>query len=114
MARNSGSLLIVVLAILLASALNEAASGGGWKPITDPKDPKVVEVGKFAVTEHNKEAASALVFQDVVKGQTQVVAGINYQLVIGAGDGTPAGARKNYQAVVWEQQSGDLKLLSFQ
>ncbi|KAL0443026.1 UNVERIFIED_CONTAM: Cysteine proteinase inhibitor 1 [Sesamum latifolium] len=114
MARNSGSLLIVFLAILLASALNEASVVGGWKPITNPKDPKVVEIGKFAVTEHNKEAGSALAFQDVVKGQTQVVAGINYQLVIGAGDGTPAGVRLYYQALVWEQPSGNLKLLNFQ
>ncbi|KAL2245005.1 cysteine proteinase inhibitor 5-like [Sesamum indicum] len=114
MARESGSLLFVFLAILLASALNEASNVGGWQPI-NPKDPQVVDIANFAVTEHNKEAGSALVFQDVVKGQKQVVAGINYQLVIAAGDGTPAGVRLYYQAIVWEQASQkSRKLLSFQ
>ncbi|KAL0353293.1 UNVERIFIED_CONTAM: Cysteine proteinase inhibitor 1 [Sesamum angustifolium] len=114
MALKSASLLFVFLAILLASSLNEASPVGAWQPI-DPKDPKVVEIANFAVTEHNKEAGSALVFQDVVKGTKQVVAGINYELVIAAGDGTPAGVRLYYQARVFEQPSQkSRKLLSFQ
>ncbi|KAK4439438.1 Cysteine proteinase inhibitor 1 [Sesamum alatum] len=120
MARKSRSLLFVFLAILLSSALNEAspvwkrkATVGGWRPIDNPKDPKVVEIANFAVTEHNKEASTALVFEAVVKGETQVVAGTNYRLVIAAKDGSPTGS-KQYQAVVWDKPSLKFrKLVSF-
>ncbi|KAK4439440.1 Cysteine proteinase inhibitor 1 [Sesamum alatum] len=120
MARNSLSLLFVFLAILLASALNEASPvwqrktihGPGWRPINNPKDPQVVEIAKFAVTEHNKEASTALAFEAVVKGETQVITG-TYWLVIAAKDGSATGS-KQYQAVVWDEQSLKFrKLVSF-
>ncbi|KAL0306949.1 UNVERIFIED_CONTAM: Cysteine proteinase inhibitor 1 [Sesamum radiatum] len=102
MAHKLRSLLCVFLAILVASPLNEAFPVGGWKPIDNPKDPKVVEIANFAVTEHNKVARTALAFESVVKGETQVVAGTNYRLVIAAKDGSAADS-KQYRALVWDK-----------
>ncbi|KAK4353744.1 hypothetical protein RND71_025938 [Anisodus tanguticus] len=74
---------------------------GGWSPITDTHDRQVVEIGKFAVDQHNKEAKSNLVFKRVVKGETQVVAGTNYRLVIAAKDGSHSSSK--YLAIVWDK-----------
>ncbi|KAK6938876.1 Cystatin domain [Dillenia turbinata] len=73
---------------------------GGWQPITNLKDPHVVEIAEFAVTQHNKVAKENLKFESVIKGETQVVAGMNYKLVLAAKDGE---AENNYEAVVWEK-----------
>ncbi|KAK4439439.1 Cysteine proteinase inhibitor 1 [Sesamum alatum] len=121
MARKSPSLLFVFLAILLVSALSEASpvwkrktAVGGWQSIDNPKDPQVVEIANFAVTEHNKEASTALAFEAVVKGEKQVVAGTNYRLVIAAKDGS-ATSSKQYQAVVWDKPLQKFrKLVSFE
>ncbi|KAF3628410.1 Cysteine proteinase inhibitor 5 [Capsicum annuum] len=82
---------------------------GGWKPITDIKDPEVVEAGKFAVDEHNKEAKTTLEFQEVTKGESQVVQGINYRLTISAKDGD---SLHNYLAEVWVKPGGKSKSLT--
>nr|GME01933.1 cysteine proteinase inhibitor 1-like [Ipomoea batatas] len=73
---------------------------GGWSPISDPKAPQVVEIAKFAVDRHNEEAKANLQFESVIEGQSQVVAGMNYKLVIAAKDG---GAGNKYEAVVWDK-----------
>ncbi|KAK4480963.1 hypothetical protein RD792_011825 [Penstemon davidsonii] len=39
--------------------------------LENPNDPHVVEIAKFAVAEHNKEAKASLVFITVVKGESQ-------------------------------------------
>ncbi|KAF9623976.1 hypothetical protein IFM89_007419 [Coptis chinensis] len=68
---------------------------GGWTPIKDIKDPEVQDIGKFAVTEHNKEEKTELRFVQVVRGESQVVAGFNYRLILAAVDGS---VTTNYQA----------------
>ncbi|XP_011095952.1 cysteine proteinase inhibitor 5-like [Sesamum indicum] len=121
MAHKSLSLLCVFLAILLASALNEASPAlkrgkivGGWQPIENPKDPEVVAIANFAVTEHNKEAKTTFAFESVVKGETQVVAGTNYRLDIAVKDGSAADS-KQYRALVWDKPWQKFrKLLSFE
>lgn len=98
------TLLAVVVASLFfhaSAALGGGGLPGGWSPITDTKDPQVVEIGKFAVNEYNKQAKTNLVFKRVKKGATQVVAGTNYRLVISANDGGRSNNR--YLAVVWEK-----------
>ncbi|MCE5167191.1 hypothetical protein HAX54_041840, partial [Datura stramonium] len=86
-----GTLLVVIATILLH--VSDAQGGrkevivGGGKPITDVTAPEIVEIGKFAVDEHNKKAKTNLVFQKIIKGESQVVEGIHYQLVIMAKDG---------------------------
>lgn len=101
---KSESSIILILTLLVplvlsdVSAVRKAALVGGWRQIKDLNAPEVQEAAQFAVTEHNKEAGTNLEYQRVVKGETQVVAGTNYRLVIAAKDGT---VTKNYEAVVW-------------
>ncbi|KAK2997035.1 hypothetical protein RJ639_025081 [Escallonia herrerae] len=100
-------LLLLIIPYLVATAFHDVAAAmggrkearvGRWEPIKDPKDPKVHEIGQFAVSEHNKEAKVSLKYESVVKGETQVVSGTNYRLRIAAEDGGVSG---NYKAVVW-------------
>ncbi|KAL2473500.1 Cysteine proteinase inhibitor 5 [Forsythia ovata] len=84
---------------------------GGYKPIDNPNDPTVIEIAKFAVDEHNKEAKTNLKFQRVVKGEKQLVHGLNYKLVISAVDGAAA---QNYVAVVYDKPWENFSLTSFE
>ncbi|XP_028755022.1 cysteine proteinase inhibitor 1-like [Neltuma alba] len=75
---------------------------GGWTPIKDLNDPHVTDIAKFAVSEYDKRSGAALKLDKVVKGETQVVAGTNYRLVLTAKAGSSAASQK-YEAVVWEK-----------
>ncbi|KAF6161923.1 hypothetical protein GIB67_014125 [Kingdonia uniflora] len=84
---------------------------GGWKPIKDVNDPHIQEIAKFAITEHNSQAKSEFKFQSVIKGESQVVSGINYHLNISA---KLTGVSSEYEVVVWEKNwAGIKKLTSF-
>ncbi|XP_010441439.1 PREDICTED: cysteine proteinase inhibitor 5-like [Camelina sativa] len=91
------SLALVVVPLYEVSAETRV---GGWSPISDVKDPHVVEIGEFAVSEYDKRSKLGLKFETVVSGETQVVSGTNYRLTVAANDG---GASKNYEAMVWEK-----------
>lgn len=94
-----------------SAALGEGTLTGGWSPIPDVTDPKIVEIGKFSVDEHNKEDNASLEFKKVVKGESQVVAGTKYNLTITAADGS---VENNYVALVWDKPWQKFrKLLSF-
>ncbi|XP_022853819.1 cysteine proteinase inhibitor 1-like [Olea europaea var. sylvestris] len=104
---KSLTILLIILPILMDSIQLSTALGGrtgglagGWRPIENLNDLKVQKIAKYAVQEHNKQAKSKLQFLRVVKGETQVVAGTNYKLVISAKDGA---VPHNYEAVVWEK-----------
>ena len=71
---------------------------GGYTPIKDINDPHVQELGEFAVTVHNSRAGTKLNFLKVIYGETQVVNGINYKLVIELLHGAL------YEAVVYEKR----------
>ncbi|KAK4492812.1 hypothetical protein RD792_000137 [Penstemon davidsonii] len=108
-------LVLFVLVPILATA--KVTSLIAWLPLQNPNDPHVVEIAKFAIAEHNKEAKASLVFITVVKGErqsgeSQLIFGSKYRLLISAKDGG-ATAPKNYQAVVSERRWGK-ELLSFQ
>lgn len=75
---------------------------GSWSPISDVKDPHIVEIGEFAVSEYNKQSKSGLKFVAVVSGESQTVSGVKYRLVVAANDGS-AGPSKNYEAIVVEK-----------
>ncbi|KAK4491904.1 hypothetical protein RD792_002686 [Penstemon davidsonii] len=108
-------LLVFVLVSILATTTFDGVKGtslGAWLPLQNPNSPHVVEIAKFAVAEHNKEAKALLVFITVVKGESQLVFGLKYRLRISAKDGV-ATTTKNYQAVVLEKRWGK-ELLSFQ
>ncbi|XP_018454149.1 cysteine proteinase inhibitor 5-like [Raphanus sativus] len=86
---------------------------GGWNPIRDVKDPHVVKIGQFAVSQYNIQSQSGLKFMNVVRGEFQVVSGINYKLVVEANDGNNS-ADRTYEAVVFEQPSmKSMNLTSF-
>ncbi|KAK9715075.1 hypothetical protein RND81_06G141500 [Saponaria officinalis] len=87
---------------LLAVIATASAIVGSYKPIPDLHDPHVQEIAKYAVSEHNKHTSAArlLEYVEIVKGESQVVAGINYRLVISAKDG---GGINNFVAVVYEK-----------
>ncbi|KAL3850936.1 hypothetical protein ACJIZ3_012818 [Penstemon smallii] len=83
--KSHDSLLVFVLVSILATATFDGVKGtslGAWLPLQNPNDPHVVEIAKFAVAEHNKEAKASLVFITVVKGESQLVFGLNYQGVV--------------------------------
>ncbi|XP_073296615.1 cysteine proteinase inhibitor 5-like [Primulina huaijiensis] len=108
------SLLVVAFSILLASFSIEA-SIAGWNPISNLTDPKVVEIGKFAVKEHNKRVNALLSFVSIVKGETQIVNGMNYRLIISATDAHAANAESNYRVVVWDNPwRKERRLISFE
>lgn len=97
--RRGYFLLLAILAVLLSLSASAAPRGpatGGWEPIENINDPHVKEIAEFAVSEYNKKSNKKLVFQSVVKGETQVVTGQNYRLVIAVKD-------DKYEAVVWER-----------
>ncbi|EYU27692.1 hypothetical protein ABFS82_13G133400 [Erythranthe guttata] len=104
MALKSRSVLFLLLSIMVVSSINEAGATffGIWLPIANLKTPEVVQIAKFAVAEHNKEAKTSLQFVTVVRGETKLAVGKNYRLVItvkGSGSAQP----KNYTAVVWSR-----------
>ncbi|KZV16054.1 Cysteine protein inhibitor [Dorcoceras hygrometricum] len=83
-------------------------------PIKDLSSPEVLDIARFAVTENNKRGEAKLQFVKVVKGESQVVAGVNYKLVIAASDATAGNAPGNYEAVVWDKLAAHSRqLVSF-
>ncbi|CAL9765473.1 unnamed protein product [Musa acuminata subsp. burmannicoides] len=84
---------------------------GGWTPV-DVNNPHVHDIAVFAVSEHNKEAKEPLTLVNVVQAQSQVVAGVNYKLLLVAKN--EKGASAGYEAVVWEKEWENFrKLTSF-
>ncbi|KAF6145023.1 hypothetical protein GIB67_013374 [Kingdonia uniflora] len=106
-------ILITLISFIALNGMFAAPLGrtGGWKPIKDIKNPHVKEIGQYAVSQHNKDVKANLKFIQVVRGETQVISGENYRLIILAKDGA---AKNNYEAVVWEKAwQGYMNLTSF-
>ncbi|KDP21894.1 hypothetical protein JCGZ_03032 [Jatropha curcas] len=99
-------LLLCFLFVVSGAAV--AALVGGWQPIKNLNDPHVVEIANYAVGEYNKRSTANLKLGKVVKGETQVVAGTNYRLVLEVN----GGASKDYEAVVWEKTWENFKNLT--
>ena len=83
---------------------------GGWTPLPNPRAPEIVNIARFAVSEHNKQANTSLVLDSVLKGYTQVVNGLNYRLILSATDERPK--PNNYEAIVYSKDAS-LQLTSF-
>ncbi|KAF5760552.1 putative Cystatin domain-containing protein [Helianthus annuus] len=104
-------LLSGVLLVGISFAENGQKTVGNWLEIASPDDPVVIEVGKFAVEEHNKEANDTLKFVDVTKGDTQIVGGMNWRLAIEIENNSSI---KNCQVFVYDQPWENVrKLVSF-
>ncbi|KAI3510489.1 hypothetical protein L1887_17529 [Cichorium endivia] len=82
-----------------STVLGARTLAGGWNPI-NATDPTVIEIGKFAVDEHDKDAHVSLKFEKVVGGVSQVVAGMQYNITITAVNGVE---ENNYVALVWDK-----------
>ncbi|ESW26013.1 hypothetical protein PHAVU_003G084300 [Phaseolus vulgaris] len=93
--------LILLMFVLFASAVaRKNIASGGWSPIKNISDPHVTEIADYAVTEYAKRSGHKLKLEKVIKGETQVVAGVNYRLTLAATDGSSS---NNYEAIVWEK-----------
>ncbi|BAT77323.1 hypothetical protein LR48_Vigan01g324600 [Vigna angularis] len=93
--------LILLMFVLFASAVARKDNmSGGWSPITNINDPHVKEIADYAVTEYVKRSGHKLKLEKVLKGEIQVVAGLNYRLTLAAADGSSS---NNYEAIVWEK-----------
>lgn len=95
------SIAIFVLLSLSVSVFSDAARTGGWTPIANIKDPYVTEIAQFSLTEHGKQSGEKLSLVEVISGESQVVAGTNYRLVLAAKD--QSAPTKNYEAQVWDK-----------
>ncbi|KAK9091927.1 hypothetical protein Syun_026838 [Stephania yunnanensis] len=73
---------------------------GGWQPIDVQNNAHAVDLAQYAVNEHNKQAHTHLKFESLVRGESQVVAGVNYRLTLAAKDEILV---RQYQAVVYER-----------
>ncbi|PNX86985.1 cysteine proteinase inhibitor [Trifolium pratense] len=81
---------------------------GGYSPIKNLNDPHVIDIAKFAVTEFNKQIGATLKFDKVIKGESQVVAGTNYRLIITTSNSVP----NTYQAIVYENPGEHVRNLT--
>ncbi|XP_030511425.1 cysteine proteinase inhibitor 1-like [Rhodamnia argentea] len=100
---------VVLLQVSAAGAGSTGAVVGGWKPIKNLSDPYVREIAEFAVKTHNGEANTGLLLKNVVKGETQVAAGMNYRLVVEVKGGADAG---RFEALVWDKPWEHFRRLS--
>ncbi|WOL17621.1 hypothetical protein Cni_G26414 [Canna indica] len=87
-------------------------SDGGWKPLENMNDSQVHEIAEFAVSQHNKEANTKLTLSEVIKVETQVVQGLNYKILLTAKDAASGDQSRNYEAVVWQRASQNVKQLT--
>ncbi|XP_057754227.1 cysteine proteinase inhibitor 1-like [Arachis stenosperma] len=93
---------VIILSVLLFASISAfAALVGGWTPIKDlQNNHHVAEIADYAVSEYDRRSGAKLKLVKIVKGESQVVAGTNYRLVLKATDGSKT---QDYQAVVWEK-----------
>lgn len=102
--------LVTILIFLLGTifldispALGDKTLDDSWTPIKNLSDPHVISVGEFAVTTHNTQAQTTLVFDSLADGQTKNSSGTDYKLVIAAKNGNGDDTLRNYEALVNEK-----------
>lgn len=109
MAARSLALPLLLLSLAAVACTSAARLGGrgemvgGWSPIPDVGDEHIQELGGWALgkAKEARLAGDGLRFRRVVRGEQQVVSGMNYRLVVDAAD--PKGRSAPYVAVVYEQ-----------
>ncbi|KAK2412907.1 cysteine proteinase inhibitor [Trifolium repens] len=92
--------LVFLLFLLIIASLAARSVPGGWSPIDNINDPYITGIANYAVTEYDKRSGAKLKFEKVIKGESQVVVGTNYRLILSAANGS---ASNNYEALVWER-----------
>ncbi|KAL0722190.1 hypothetical protein Bca4012_036789 [Brassica carinata] len=76
-----------------------------WNPIKDVKDPHIVKIGEFAVSEYARLNKLGLKFMTVVSGDIQIVSNIKYYKLILMANDCGNNATKKYETIVWELKS---------
>ncbi|CAB4275647.1 unnamed protein product [Prunus armeniaca] len=115
------ALIGLLFPLMLVAATPQRAIPGGLKPIPKENigDPRLKLMAEFAVSMYNLRTHKKLVVERVIRGDTQMVAGQNYQLVVLAKDGSLPNSTAGfnhayYELSVCEQSWKDLwKLNSF-
>ncbi|THU42934.1 hypothetical protein C4D60_Mb00t02410 [Musa balbisiana] len=59
-------------------AIRRLRTFGGWKSIWDVDESHIHDIVVFAISEHNQETNEHLTWDKVVKGETQLVTGLQY------------------------------------
>ncbi|WVZ57396.1 hypothetical protein U9M48_007785 [Paspalum notatum var. saurae] len=115
---STRALLILTAMLLAAGAIAAAAvragpRPGGWSAIGDVSDPHIQELGGWAVAEHDRRVGGdgRLRFGEVTSGEEQVVAGMNYKLVLNATDAAD-GVVAAYAAFMYERVWTNTRQLS--
>ncbi|XP_056423588.1 cystatin-2-like [Hyla sarda] len=86
--------MCLCVALSLSPAINGGFMVGGYTN-RDPNDAAITDAAKFSVQAYNEESNDVHFFKlgEIVSAQSQVVAGINYKLIVEIGK-TPC--RKNH------------------
>ncbi|KAK3228663.1 hypothetical protein Dsin_000544 [Dipteronia sinensis] len=93
-------IILSLTTILIGTEIQVMATtlGGPSESKSTENSSEIVDLGRFAVEQHNKKENAVLEFARVVKAQQQVVAGTLHHLTIEVID---AGKKKLYDAKVW-------------
>ncbi|KAK9069760.1 hypothetical protein SSX86_010156 [Deinandra increscens subsp. villosa] len=70
------------------SAAHDGIGCGRWKPMLNITNPWVVDIGKFAVHEHNKQDHASIKFVKLLKGEQVEAIGTFYNLTIKTTNGS--------------------------
>uniref|UniRef100_A0A0E0DTF7 Cysteine proteinase inhibitor n=1 Tax=Oryza meridionalis TaxID=40149 RepID=A0A0E0DTF7_9ORYZ len=108
---STGRRLIVAAAMAEEALQPRGVKVGGIHdaPAGRENDLSTVELARFAVAEHNSKANAMLELERVVKVRQQVVGGFMHYLTVEVKE--PGGAKKLYEAKVWERAWENFKQL---
>ncbi|PIN21294.1 hypothetical protein CDL12_06006 [Handroanthus impetiginosus] len=85
-------------------------AAGVWKPIRSTRNPLAIELGQFAVREHNRQSYAHLKFERVLEGSTQVDGPkLTVWIVIDAQNGSSV---QKYNATILEEPWRNFKNLT--
>ncbi|KAJ1428677.1 Cystatin domain [Sesbania bispinosa] len=86
--RQLNGVVILLLSLWLLSAAQKGEGLlGDWRPV-NVTDPHVVSIANFSVTEYDKRSHAKLNLVRVVVGDSQLVSGTRYRLVLAAKNGS--------------------------
>ncbi|CAM0871947.1 unnamed protein product [Alopecurus aequalis] len=83
------NIVFATLAVVICIIATPTTASGQWTQIPDLNDPEILDIARWAVAEHARQANDGLRFNRVVSGTQQVVSGVKFKLRIDAvnGDG---------------------------
>jgi len=87
---------------------DQPALAGGYSPAEI--DSEVSKVAEFAIKTQAQASGRPLRFVKILKAERQIVAGLNFRLVIEVSDGSK---RLKARAVVWKKLDGSMDLTSW-